>query len=236
MSRREAVANITGSLDPGSIHEIEQRVPESVILGMKQVHDVTGMVSDALDGLGVRGCVPASFLVPTIQGSTIVGPALTFRHIPSRGDPYANASKKSSRMVGNEVHYHAKPGDVLVIQGVVGASSMGANSARDGQTQGEVGAIVDGSIRDVASSRANGYPIWAREVTPITGKWRVDGVEINGIVTIAGIQVAPGDLVVADDSGVCFVPKEHAVTVLELCLVAAQAEKDSFSELDPQPR
>ena len=56
--------------------------------------------------------------------------------------------------------------------------------------------------------------MWARGVTPISGKWRLRTVAINGTVHVAGVRVEPGDLVVADEAGVCFIPFKHAEAVL----------------------
>jgi regulator of RNase E activity RraA len=88
-------------------------------------------------------------------------------------------------------------------------------------------------VRDVGRSRANGFPIWVRSVTPLSGKWYLDGVEVNGVVTIAGTQVAPGDIVVADDSGVCIVPAALAEGVLEISL-ALMARDEYIHGLNPQ--
>ena len=88
---------------------------------------------------------------------------------------------------------------MLVIEGVPNISNMGGNSAQTGKRQGEVGAIVQGGIRDISHQRAVGYPIWASDITPVTGKWRIEAAEINGPVLIGGVQVHPGDLVVADE-------------------------------------
>jgi 4-hydroxy-4-methyl-2-oxoglutarate aldolase len=70
-----------------------------------------------------------------------------------------------------------------------------------------------------------GYPLWSSEVSPITGKWRLETVEINGSVQIGGVRVEPGDLVVADDTGVCFIPRARILDVLELVEKKAKAEE-----------
>jgi regulator of RNase E activity RraA len=116
-----------------------------------------------------------------------------------------------------EAHNLAEDGDVLVIAGVSGMSNMGGISALTGQRQGERGAIVMGGIRDVAHSRSSGYPLWASEITPITGKWRLETVEINGEIQMGDVRVNAGDLVIADDTGVVFVPRADIMRVLELC-------------------
>jgi len=69
----------------------------------------------------------------------------------------------------------------------------------------------------VRHSRSIGYPVWASEITPVTGKWRLETVEINGEIQMGEVRVNPGDLVVADDTGVCFVPRVNIMEVLELC-------------------
>jgi hypothetical protein len=106
-----------------------------------------------------------------------------------------------------EAHNLARPGDVLVVDGVPGVSNLGGISTQTGKRQGEAGAIVFGGVGDIAHSRSVGYPVWSSEVTPLTGKGHIETVEINGEVEVTGVRVAPGDIVLADDSGVCFIPR-----------------------------
>jgi hypothetical protein len=129
-----------------------------------------------------------------------------------------------NKMAEFEAHNLALPGDIVVIDGVKGISNMGGISAQTAKRQGELGAIVFGGVRDVAHSRDVGYPIWASEITPITGKWRIETIEINGEIVVAGIRVAPGDIVLADDTGVCFIPRARAAEVLELARQKSTAE------------
>ena len=70
-------------------------------------------------------------------------------------------------------------GDVLVIQGVMGCSNMGGQSATIAKRQGFVGAIVDGTVRDPEQYRGMGWPVWCRGFTPITGTWRMQTVTQN---------------------------------------------------------
>ncbi|HEX6317743.1 MAG TPA: RraA family protein, partial [Burkholderiales bacterium] len=130
-----------------------------------------------------------------------------------------------------KAHELAQPGDVLVIQGVPGVSSMGAISASTGRKAGEAGAVVDGAVRDTNHSRAIGYPVWSSGVSPVTGKWRIETVGINLEVAIAGVAVQPGDLVVADEVGVCFVPYERAAEVLAVAQRIASSEKERLEKL-----
>jgi regulator of RNase E activity RraA len=188
--------------------------------------DCSGIISDVMDELGVpAGVVGASTLKPTIPGQVICGPALTVRNIAQRVDPLAGARASLNKMAEFEAHNLAEDGDVLVIEGVSGMSNMGGISALTGKRAGERGSIVMGGVRDIPHSRSIGYPIWASEVTPITGKWRLETVEINGTIMMGDVRVQAGDLVVADDTGVCFIPADKIMPVLELCEKKARAEE-----------
>jgi tripartite-type tricarboxylate transporter receptor subunit TctC len=57
-------------------------------------------------------------------------------------------------------------------------------SAQTGKRQGEAGAIVFGGVRDVGHSRSVDYPIWSTELSAVTGKWRLQTIEINGPIQI----------------------------------------------------
>jgi len=201
------------------------RPPAGAVERLLALGDSTGIISDTMDELGIPGgVIGSSVLKPTIPGRTIVGPALTLRNILQRIDPLAGARAHVNRMAEFEAHNLAQPGDVLVIQGVADVSNMGGISAQTGKRQGEAGAIVQGGVRDVAHSRAMGYPIWASDITPVTGKWRLETVEINGPIQIGAVRVAAGDLVVADDTGVCFIPRDMVLEVLDAAEQKAKAE------------
>ena len=131
-----------------------------------------------------------------------------------------------------EAHNLALPGDVVVVDGVAGISNMGGISAQTGKRQGEAGAVVFGGVRDVAHSRRVGYPVWAAELTPVTGKWRIETVEINGEVVLAGIRVVPGDIVFADETGVCFIPRARAAEVLALAKQKSAPEEAKCKAID----
>jgi 4-hydroxy-4-methyl-2-oxoglutarate aldolase len=201
------------------------RPPEGAVARLLAIGDPTGVISDAMDELGVpNGVIGASVLRPTIANRTIVGPALTVRNIVQRINPLEGARTHVNKMAEFEAHNLASPGDVLVVDGVPGVSNMGGISAQTGKRQGEAGAIVMGGVRDIAHSRAVDYPVWSSDITPVTGKWRIETVEINGPVEIGHVRVGPGDLVVADDTGVCFIPRDVVLEVLEAAERKARAE------------
>jgi regulator of RNase E activity RraA len=94
------------------------------------------------------------------------------------------------------------------------------------------GAVVDGGVRDIGHSRKLGFPIWSKDISPITGKWRCVTQEINGTVEVFGLSVSPGDLVVADETGICFVPQDIILEVLEQCEAADAKEVEWVAKLD----
>ncbi|HUP94203.1 MAG TPA: RraA family protein [Burkholderiales bacterium] len=205
-----------GRLPREAIRAVElPRMPHDLIEGYKALVDLTGTISDAMDELGIVGVVPAYMLPPVNTGTRIVGQALTVRNIQRTTQIHKAALDKSNTQGESEAHNLAEPGDVLVIEGVMGCSNMGGQSATIARRQGFAGAIVDGTVRDPEQYRGMGWPVWCRGFTPITGKYRMQTVEINGTVQVCGVQVKPGDLVCADEAGVAFVPREQAVALLE---------------------
>jgi regulator of RNase E activity RraA len=190
-------------------------ITADILDGFRALSDLTGMSSDAMDELGIVGVIPASVLKPTEPKARLVGRALTLLNVAAVSSVPDAVAVGVSGMAEIEAHNLAEPGDVLVLQGLDQVSNMGGMSASIGHRQGQLGAIVDGAVRDVDHGRDIGYAIWSRSVSPVTGKWRVKTVAVNKPVTICGIAVNPGDLVLADETGVCFIPRQRAGEVLE---------------------
>ena len=221
-----AAKSILGKLDRSAFGTLElPRLPRELLEGFRALEDLTGTTSDALDQCGIAAAVPGSVLRATDPKARVVGQALTVLN------RRLETPSKVSRLGEIEAHNLAQPGDVLVIQGVAGISSMGGISASVGKRQGEAGAIVDGAVRDIDHSRRIGYPVWSSGVSPITGKWRIQTIAVNQPIRIAGVEVHPGDLVVADECGVCFVPHARAAEVLAIAQRLAASEEDRLARL-----
>jgi regulator of RNase E activity RraA len=126
--------------------------------------------------------------------------------------------------------YRAAPGSVIVVEaGDADYAVCGGNVCAVAQRRGIAAFVVDGVVRDLAETRERGFPIFARGVVPIPGGKDAVGV-LNGPVRCGGVDVAPGDIVVADEEGIVVVPSGRADTVL--AAAQARAAKDAAQSLD----
>jgi regulator of RNase E activity RraA len=212
-----AAAPPVGSYRPPRIATVEAPPPAAELV--ERLLAVTGLssaFSDELDRLGVRAAVPASVLAPLRAGDVVVGRALTLRYLPAReiGQP--------SRLAHLTACETAGPGDVLVISAPrdEACSVLGGIAAAACVRAGLAGLVVDGAVRDIDEIAATQLRVWSRARTPITGRGRLDAVEINGPIEAGGVAVEPGDVVVADASGVVFVPAPSFAELAERVLGA----------------
>ena len=97
-----------------------------------------------------------------------------------------------------------RPGDVMVIDagGDLVNAIFGGIMALGGETMGLGGMVVDGAIRDVAEIAARRFPVYARGVSH-RGPYKDGPGEINVPVTVGGMVVRPGDIIVGDQDGLC---------------------------------
>lgn len=178
---------------------------------------LTPTISDILDSWGIRGAIPGSILKPVIPGKKIVGPAITLKYIPEELTPaQAFHEKAKAKLADRDAYALTEPGDVVVIDGGGKAeiSAMGGLSTLIAKKYGLAGNIVDCGVRDIQDIRNLDYPVWSRGLTPISGKFRFAAWQINGPVVCAGVPVSPGDLVVADDSGIVIIPQRFIKIII----------------------
>lgn len=230
----KANGNIWGLVPKERIKKIKfPRVNKKIIDELLTIKDLSTTISDVLDSLGIVGAIPASYLSPILPGKKIVGTAVTMRNIPERKTPTQGyIDKDFIRMSTREVYCLAEEGDILVTDsnGNLDISNMGGQSCTAAKTMGLAGCIVNGAVRDVPTIKDLDYPVWSCGRTPLTGKFRLETVEINGPVSIRNVVVHPGDLVVADDSGICFIPQEKAEYVLEKAK-AIESDEEEMRQL-----
>ena len=94
------------------------------------------------------------------------------------------------------------------------------------------GVVIDGACRDVDESPEFDLPIYGKVGVPITARSRILEIDWNVRVDIAGVAVAPGDLVLADASGVVFVPIARAEEVLAASEQIAAKKELMAAEVD----
>ena len=168
----------------------------------------TTVVSDALDKLGLPAGV--GHLRPQWGSPRLYGIARTVELESDPGD-------ELGPHIMTEVIADAAPGDVVVVAngGRTDVSCWGGLLSLGSVRRGLSGVIADGACRDIAEACSYGFPIFARGVAPRTARRRLRQKQIGGVVTIAGVKVAEGDLIIADDSGVTFIPQGSAAEVLD---------------------
>lgn len=162
------------------------------------------MSRDRVMDIGVRPLWP--------EMPRLVGPAYPVRCPP--GD----------NLMVHAAIYRAAPGSVIVVQaGDVDFAVAGGNVCAVAQRRGVAGFVVDGVIRDVAEIRHNRFPVFARGVIPKPGAKDVTG-SLGVAVVCGGVEVAPGDIVVADEEGVVVVPLSDQESILRDAQAAVEKE------------
>ncbi|MFK4443526.1 RraA family protein [Caballeronia udeis] len=118
-----------------------------------------------------------------------------------------------------------RAGDVLVIDagGDLNNAVIGGILTFYAASIGLAGIVIDGAIRDVAEIRSREFPVYARGVTH-RGPYKDGPGEINVPVSVGGMVVNPGDIVVGDQDGVLAIPQEDAATVIEKAHAVLAAE------------
>jgi RraA family protein len=156
------------------------------------------------DVAGRRGAL-SSRIAPLAPTMRLAGAALTVEVRP--GD----------NLMIHAAMAMAKPGDVLIIDGKGDESCalMGEIMVSQCMAIGIAGVVMYGAVRDTEAIRALGFPVYAIGANP-NGPTKVAPGRINWPVSVGGVSVNPGDLVVADADGVTIVETAKVPMVLEL--------------------
>jgi len=177
----------------------------------------TCAVSDGMDRLGLKG---ATFGVrPMWPCPKIVGRAVTMKIKPV-------GLEKPKQHLGTAAIVAAQPGDVIVVDngGRPDSSCWGGLLSLAAKAKEISGIVIDGACRDIDESREIGFPVYARAVIPMTARNRVMQESFNQEIQFAGVQVRPGDLIIADGSGVVVIPRDKEEEVVKEAEAVAATE------------
>lgn len=188
----------------------------------------TAMVSDSLDVVGVRNNVMNSSIRALRPHMRAVGVAATIEFEPSieivQGDPYGAAIDFLDTLNAGQLAVVATGGrdDSAFWGELFSAAAMG---------RGATGMVSDGPLRDTEAIVGLGFNVFGASMRPIDYKGRMRVSSVGTVVTCGGVEVHPGDVVVADADGVAVIPTIHIERVFQLANARAQNEKSVLKDL-----
>ncbi len=197
---------------------------EIEIIRRKAARFSTTNISDALDSLSLKSGICG--ILPLFVCPKIFGPAVTLRITAFGLTP-------SKSHLGIEAITASQKGDIIVIDngGRKDVSCWGEILSYGAKIKGVEGVVIDGAFRDIDDIRKTGFSVYARAVVPVTARKRIMGLETNTIIQCGGVQVRPGDFVMADGSGVVIIPMEKIEEVLNKAETLFNKEQAMIKEL-----
>ncbi|MDB5891365.1 MAG: regulator of ribonuclease A-like protein [Polaromonas sp.] len=172
-----------------SIHKNEVRVSKDIVEKFRAIP--VANVSDCMSRISAGG----PMLRPMHKSGVLAGPAFTVKTRP--GD----------NLMIHKALDMARPGDVIVVDGGADLTNalIGEIMVSYAQSRGAAGIVINGAIRDYDMISQGHFPVFAKGVTH-RGPYKDGPGEINGIISIDGMVICPGDLIVGDADGLLCVP------------------------------
>lgn len=197
------------------IVEFSNRPPKSLVDAFSQVP--TPYISDNMSRL-YGG---ASGLRPYHSKGHLIGTAITVK------------TRAGDNLMVHKAIDIALPGDVIVVDagGDVTQAITGEIMMRLAVSKGLRGFVIDGAIRDLAAVQEGTFPVYARGVTH-RGPFKDGPGEINVPISVGGMVVYPGDIIVGDEDGVIAIPSSNAQELIELVQEQERREQNIFSSIE----
>lgn len=186
----------------------------------------TSTLANALDRVGLNDNV-VTHIKAVAPGFRFAGPAVTVKQSAGPFGTYDSQDFRVGAMIDA-----AREGDIIVVD-AAGAecSTWGGMASCAAKVKRIAGLLVDGGVRDLEEMIEFEFPVFARHMTPTTGRTRLKVEAINVPVMIDRVAIEPGDIIVADGTGVVVLPAARAMEIITVAEPLARDDDAAVADL-----